>query len=306
MKFGVSIPNYGETANIDNLVEIAKEAEGLGYDSIAVSDHLLMPVGDNTPYRRTFESITTIAYLAAMTRNIRLSISSLILPLRNPRIVAKQLATLDVISGGRILLAIGVGSYEPEYKCMSSNYHDRGKRQNEYIRLIRALWNGEQSYTSEYSQCNFDGVILEPRPIQKDLEIWIAGSSLAAVRRAIMLGDAWYPNALPFDELGELVSQYRTGSGGKDRKIAMNIMIDVTSDKVEFQNAMGYRRQMLSHDMERNKMIINKLEQLGIAHLNLIPNPSAPISIQLQSLQAFSEKLIRSNSEVGRKDDLSY
>jgi probable F420-dependent oxidoreductase len=294
MKFGVCIPNYGDTTKVEDIVETAKMAESLGYSSVALTDHLLRPVDDQSPYTRVFESISTLSYLAALTSKVRLGISCLILPLRNPMIVAKQLATLDVLSNGRVMLAVGIGSVEEEYKIMRSNYHDRGKRQDAYIQLIRSLWRGDTSFSSKYSDYSFEGAILDPAPVQKNLEIWVAGSSKAAVMRAARFGDYWYPNALPAEELKNLIEFLHEVDPGHEskRKIAMNILIDTESDQTEFRTFMGTMRRMLSRNFERNKAIIDELEELGVSYLMLIPNPSAPKEVRLESLREFSTKIM--------------
>ena len=143
MKFGVCIPNFGDSLNVETLRSVVLEAEKLGYDSVWTTDHVLMPKNSGTPYERILDSITTLAYIAAQTRNVKLGISSLIIAMRNPVVVAKQLATVDALSGGRVLLAIGAGWNQREFSSLGSNFHTRGKRIDESIDLIRKLWRGK-------------------------------------------------------------------------------------------------------------------------------------------------------------------
>ena len=107
MKFGVCVPNYGVTSSVESLTAVAVEAELLGYDSVWTTDHLLMPRNSGTPYERIFDSLASLAYLAPQTKKVKLGVSSLIVAMRNPVVVAKQLASIDAFSGGRVLLAIG-------------------------------------------------------------------------------------------------------------------------------------------------------------------------------------------------------
>jgi alkanesulfonate monooxygenase SsuD/methylene tetrahydromethanopterin reductase-like flavin-dependent oxidoreductase (luciferase family) len=139
MKFGVCIPNYGETLTVDALRTVALEAERMGYDSIWTTDHILMPPQSGTPYERVLESVTTLAYLAALTSSAKLGVSSLIMAMREPVTVTKQLATIDVISGGRVMLATSSGWVEKEFKHLGSDLHTRGRRLDESIQLIRAI-----------------------------------------------------------------------------------------------------------------------------------------------------------------------
>src|SRR3989442_15276433 len=148
MKFGICVPNYGESSSPEALRTVALEAEGAGCDSLWTTDHVLMPRNSGTPYERIFDSITTLAYLAPITNRVRLGISSLIIAMRNPVVVAKQLATIDNLAGARIVLAIGAGWNEKEFASLGSNFRNRGRRVDASIRLLRALWRRETSFKS--------------------------------------------------------------------------------------------------------------------------------------------------------------
>src|SRR6266849_334480 len=200
MKFGVCVPNYGESSSTEALRDVALEAERAGCDSLWTTDHILMPKNSGTPYERIFDSITTLAYLAAVTDKVKLGISSLIIPMRNPVLIANQLATVDNISHGRLMLAAGAGWNEKEFAHLGSNFHNRGKRLDASLRLIRALWGGETSFKSRILGLEFSDAVFEPHPIQKRLSIWIGGTSKAAMKRAATLGDAWHPNVQPLDQ----------------------------------------------------------------------------------------------------------
>jgi alkanesulfonate monooxygenase SsuD/methylene tetrahydromethanopterin reductase-like flavin-dependent oxidoreductase (luciferase family) len=139
MKFGLCVPNYGESSSTEALRTVALEAERAGCDSLWTTDHILMARNSGTPYEKIIESITTLSYLAAITSRAKLGISSLITAMRNPVVVAKQLATIDNLSGGRLILATSAGWNEKEFAHLGSNFHNRGKRLDASIRLIRAL-----------------------------------------------------------------------------------------------------------------------------------------------------------------------
>src|SRR5213593_2471418 len=151
MKLGVCVPNYGETCSVEALRTVAAEAEKQGYDSIWCTDHVLMPKNSGTPYEKVFESVTTLAYLAATTNRLRLGISSLITPMRNPVVVAKQLATIDNLSNGRLILATSAGWNETEFSHLGSNFHNRGKRLDGSIQLIKD--HGPERLTSKVAFC---------------------------------------------------------------------------------------------------------------------------------------------------------
>src|SRR5260370_20982815 len=167
MKFGVCVPNYGESSSTEALRTVALEAERAGCDSLWTTDHILMPRNSGPLYETIIDSVTTLSYLTAITSRAKLGISSLITAMRNPVVVSKQLASIDNLSGGRLMLATSAGWNEKEFTHLGSNFHNRGKRLDASIRLIRALWKGETSFKSRIFGVEFNDSIFEPRPIQK-------------------------------------------------------------------------------------------------------------------------------------------
>src|SRR5262245_5927560 len=122
MKFGVCLPNYGETCSPESLRQVALASEETGYDSVWATDHVLLSRNSNTPYERILDSIATLAYIAGVTDKVRLGTSSLITAMRNPVVVAKQLATIDNLSHGRVMLATSAGWNENEFRNLGSNF----------------------------------------------------------------------------------------------------------------------------------------------------------------------------------------
>jgi len=298
LKFGVCIPNYGETFSVESMRTVAVEAERLGYDSIWTTDHILMPTGSGTPYyERILDSITSLAYLAAHTSTVKLGISSLILAMRNPVIVAKQLATIDQLSGGRIMLATSPGWMEEEFIHLGSDFHTRGKRLDESIKLIRKLWS--QSTNIEFEGQTIPNkmshAVFEPKPIQKQLTIWISGNSEAAMRRAIRLGDAWHPNVIPLDMFKQLVADFRKLPGGLDKPICVRIGLNTKVADPLFVGPKGEQRLILSGNMSENTNTISELQNLGISYVLVTSNPNGTTNLgdQLGSLRTISEHFIR-------------
>jgi probable F420-dependent oxidoreductase len=302
MKFGVCIPNYGETASIDGLRTVALEAERMGYDSVWTTDHILMGPHSGTPYERIFESITCLAYLASITSTVKLGISSLIMAMRNPAVVAKQLATIDHFSGGRVILATSAGWNENEFQHLGSNFHDRGRRLDESIKLIRALWNSHPDAKFEGKKIphKFTNPKFEPPPIQPKLIIWIAGNSKAAMRRAATLGDAWHPNVAPLDVFRKLVSEFRSMPEAKDKDICVRIGLNSKAPKSEYVSPQGERRLLLAGSMAENKNTVTELEKLGVTHMLVTPSPDGkiPLPDQVVNLRAISEEFIRKSSYI--------
>ena len=294
MKFGVCVPNYGESSSTEALRNVALEAEQAGCDSLWTTDHILMPKNSGTPYERIFDSITTLAYLAGINKRVKLGISSLIIAMRNPVVVARQLVTLDNLSGGRLMLAIGVGWNEKEFAHLGSNFHSRGKRVDASIRLIRALWRGETSFKSRVLSLDFSDAVFEPRPVQRHLAIWIGGTSKAAMKRAATLGDAWHPNLQPLDQFAKLVADFRESSPeAKTKGICVRIGIDPRAEQSEYKSPQGERRIMLAGNMAQNKQILSRLEELGVSYVVAVPSPDGKASVpnQIDAIKTLSKLL---------------
>ena len=296
MKFGVCIPNYGETSTVDGLRTVALEAEKMGYDSVWTTDHVLMPTQSGTPYERILDSITSLAYLAPLTSIVKLGISSLILAMRNPVVVAKQLASIDNFSGGRIILATSAGWNDREFSHLGSDFHDRGRRLDESIRLIRTLWSDQSpEFEGKRIPHKFRNVVFEPRPVQEKLTIWIGGRSKAAMRRACRLGDAWHPNALPLDTFRELVTDFRNLPGAAEKEICVRIGLNIKASESVYAGPQGERRLLLSGNMADNQRTISDLEELGVTQMVVAPNPDGrvPIANQVKSLRMLADGAIR-------------
>jgi probable F420-dependent oxidoreductase len=297
MKFGVCIPNYGDTLTVEGMRTVALTAEEHGYDSIWTTDHVLMPTQSGTPYERIFESITSLACLASLTSKVKLGVSSLIMAMRNPVVVVKQLATLDQLSGGRVMLATSAGWVEKEFSHLGSNFHDRGKRLDESIKLIRALWNDAPSGKFEGKNIphKFDNVKFEPKPVQRNLTIWVAGNSKAAMKRAVTLGDAWHPNVYPLDKFKELVAEFRKLPGGKEKPICVRIALNTKMKESEYTGPQGDRRLVLSGNMKDNEKTIFELEKLGVSYMIVATNADGkiPVPDQVDSLSALAKAFIK-------------
>ncbi len=281
---------------------VAVEAEKMGYESIWTTDHLLMPIKSGTPYETILESITSLAYLAAHTATVKLGVSSLILAMRNPVVAIKQLASVDQLSGGRVMLATSSGWNEKEFAHLGSDFHTRGKRLDESIKLARKLW-------AEGANVDFQGrniphrirnAVFEPKPTKKHLEIWIAGASKAAMKRAISLGDAWHPNVTPLPTFKELVAQFRNLPGGKEKPIAIRIPVNIKTKDSIFVGPQGDRRLILSGNMTENKGTISELQKLGVSYALVTPSPSGTTTLadQVESLRAISENFIRRSEYI--------
>jgi probable F420-dependent oxidoreductase len=205
MRIGFSLFNNQGIADVQALVGLAVRAEALGFDSVWVHDHVFNVghvrerIGDR-PY---YEPLTLLAYVAARTERVRLGTSVLVLPYHNPIRLAKAAATLDVLSGGRLILGVGVGAIEQEMHAMGTPFKERGAFSDEAIRVMRTLWtDAEPRFEGRYSR--FAGMPFSPKPIQEpSIPLVIGGVSRAAIRRAARLGDGWQPLGLSPEALRE-------------------------------------------------------------------------------------------------------
>lgn len=206
MRFGFGIPNAGAAVNGADIVRYVQRAEALGYESLWTGDHLILPTGGTTQYPYTadgsfplastedfLEPFTLLAYVAAVTKTVKIGTTVIILPYRNPIEQAKMLACLDVLSGGRVICGVGVGWLEKEFDVLRASYEDRGPVSDEYIQIFKMLWTDDQpTFAGRFYA--FDGIAFHPKPLQKPHPpIWVGGHSRAAIRRAVRLGDAWHP-----------------------------------------------------------------------------------------------------------------
>jgi hypothetical protein len=186
-----------------------------------------------------------------------------------------------------VLLAIGAGWNEKEFGYLGSDFHTRGKRVNESIKLIRALWKGDTKF--EGKEINFENVVFEPKPASDHLTIWIGGTSRAAMKRAASLGDAWHPNAAPLEKFRAMVSEFRQVSPNKE--ICIRIGLDTKASQSEYIGPQNDRRILLSRNMSENKELIGEFEKLGVSYAVLIPNALGKLQVdhQLESIRAFAK-----------------
>jgi len=205
MDFGLHLPASSASVTPKDLVRFAQQAEALGFYCVTVADHVIVPKNISVPYPYTvdgkypgtgyhLETLTTMGYLMGATKRIRFATSVMILPYRNPIATAKMLASLDVLSGGRVIVGAGVGWMKEEFENIRTEpFDERGKVTDEYIAAFRELWTSDNpSFDGKY--CRFSDIVFLPKPVQKPtIPIWIGGHSKQAIRRAARLGDGWHP-----------------------------------------------------------------------------------------------------------------
>lgn len=193
MKFGLCLPIRRDTS-VEFNIELAKEAEALGFDSIWVSDHVVVPDGQVGRFSSVFyDPFVLLTAIASETESLKLGTSLIIVPYRNPIVVAKMISTLDVLSEGRVVFGVGPGWLIEEFEALGVNYKDRGKITNEYLKAIIELWEKDDPlFEGEY--VNFSEIKFFPKPFKNRIpEIWVGGNSSKAISRAVELGSGWQP-----------------------------------------------------------------------------------------------------------------
>jgi probable F420-dependent oxidoreductase len=214
MKYGIAIRNMGPQSTRATIIACARTAESLGFDALFVSDHLCIPP-DQTEGSggRYLDVVTTLAFLAGATERIRLGISVLVIPYRPAVLTAKQIATIQELSGERMILGVGVGWMKPEFDALGVDKRRRGAITDETLKVLHHLFAHETApYNGELVR--FPAFVFSPRPARPP--IWIGGNSEAAIARVLEFGDGWHP-MLPADKLKPAVADLNAKLAAKQR-----------------------------------------------------------------------------------------
>ena len=207
MRIGSHLPQFGRVSSPDAITRAAVHAEALGFSDLWVSDHVVHPASQTYPSPYLYDPILTLAWAAAATERIGLGTSVLVAAQHNPLALANALASLDALSGGRLTVAIGVGWSKAEFDALGQSFHDRGRRTDEIIALLRACWNDDPtSFHGNFYA--FDNIRVLPKPAH-DIPIWIGGSSARAYTRGIGLGDGFQLIGVTPDEARTPVRRLR-------------------------------------------------------------------------------------------------
>ncbi len=283
MQFGLGLPNLSYVDPTETLLRLAQAAQDLAFDSIWVSDHVFIPfeLEPNYPYSATgrlgleatdhlFDPLTTLAFLAAKVDAPRLGISVLIIPYRNPIVTAKMLVTLDVLSGGRVILGAGVGWMPEEFAALGVSYENRGGVTEEYIQIFHELCTAEKPFF-QGRHYQLSNIGFYPKPLQKPHPpVWVGGYSQAALRRAVRLGDGWHPSNLEPAALAEKMVTLRRFCDEAGRDPA-SLTISTRVNHVAFGDngdTVGRPTPLsgTAQDMVDN---IQRYEEAGVSHIVL-------------------------------------
>ena len=238
MKLAVEFPSVSYREGSEGVIKMAKGIEDIGFDQLDVFDHVIMGYPTDTrsapiypPQMPVLEALMTLGFVAAATSRIGLGTEVLVLPQRQPVLVAKQISTLDTLSGGRVRLGVGVGWQESEYDALEEPFNTRGKRMDEAIAVLRAYW-GEDKVDLDGEFYSSTAMAMEPKPPQgKKLTIWIGGSVERALRRVGEIGDGWLATAITDPAIAakcrDKIAGYAEAAGRDPGEIGFQMMLDV-------------------------------------------------------------------------------
>jgi len=289
VEFGFSLPGRGPLAGIDVVLKLAEKADALRFDSLFVTDHIVMPASSAKsvyPYTTSgqfpgglaqdyLEPLATLSHLAHATKRAKLGISVLVIPYRNPLLAAKMLATIDVLSKGRVILGAGVGWLREEFEALGAPpFEERGAVTEEYIKLMRAAWTTDP-VSFEGKHYSVRDVHVLPKPVQRGgIPVWIGGHTGAAVRRAGAIGDGWHPIGmrppamLGPEEYSAKVEELRASArrAGRDPKsITLTIRVPMEVRGKNTKAAAG-DRPPFQGTAEEIAADIRRYQALGVSH----------------------------------------
>jgi probable F420-dependent oxidoreductase len=254
LKLGLYGLHRDSNAEPESLTRRARLAEEAGFESLWVGDHIALPflTEDDPPDQPRLEAVTAVTYLAAVTSRVRLAFGLIVLPQRQPVLLAKQLASIDVLSGGRITVGVGVGYMEPELRALGVRPAERGARTDEYLAAMRLLWD-EPMPRFDGRFVAFADVIQRPRPVQRPHPpIVVGGHSPAAYRRAVRSGNGWYGwdltverTAATLAELTETAKRYERPSALGELEITISPPGPVDLDTARRYADIGVHRLTL-------------------------------------------------------------
>ena len=222
MKFGLFGINFGGCANPEVAARVAQAAEAAGFDSVWTGEHVVLPdpqapPSPAPPETQMLDPAAALAFLAGRTKTLRLATGIIILPQRNPLVLAKELASVDVLSGGRLIFGLGAGYLKPEFDALGAPFAERGARTSEAIEVLRTLWTQDTpSFDGRF--WSFSGIQAHPRPVQQPHPpIVVGGHSPPAYRRAVAQGDGWYGFALDLEAAAASLEGLRKAAKNVER-----------------------------------------------------------------------------------------
>jgi probable F420-dependent oxidoreductase len=266
MHIGMFAINSGACADPGTMVDVAQRAEALDYESVWAGEHVVLPSprvppSPLRPETKLVDPLIALSAVASATSRVRLGTGILILPLRNPLVLAKQIASLDTVSHGRFLFGIGVGALQQEFNAVGVPFEDRGRRADDYLEAIRVMWSATDP-THHGPYVDFSGVDAHPRPVQDRVPVIVGGHTEAALRRAVEKGDGWYGFGIDVEAtehylglLAEVQGRYERPPGVGPLEIT--VTPPLRSSERDGYEALGVDRLVYvpSHSLDREGLL---------------------------------------------------
>jgi probable F420-dependent oxidoreductase len=276
MNFGCHLPMFGPIATRDNVLAFARRMEALGYDSLWASDHIVIPhrIESRYPYSDTgqfplppdanfLEPLTALALVAGVTERVKLGTTILVLPHRHPVLAAKCVATLDHLSGGRVILGVGVGWMKEEIELLGAPFDRRGAWSDEAIAIMRGCWR-DQRPRHRGRFFSFDEIGMFPKPARGDIPIWIGGHTPRALRRVVALGDGWHAAFASADALEGGIARLREECDRQKRRFE-DLAVTVRAGLSLRSAALGADRKAMQGSADEVADDVRRYAALGVS-----------------------------------------
>jgi len=314
MKFGFNAPTQGPLSATEQLTRLVTEGEAMGFDYATFSDHVVIPtdIEARYPYSSSgefpagarverHEQLIEMAYVAGKTKKLGLVSSVMVVPHRPAVLTAKMLSTIDVLSGGRLILGIGAGWMKEEFQAIQApDFDQRGKVTDEYIKAFIELWtNPKPRFAGEHVR--FENIVMEPKPVQKPYPpIWVGGESGPALRRTARLGDAWYPIGTNPANLLDSLARFKAQvarlrkmteqAGRKPDAVGLALRCTAFGEQVPAKAGDGERRLFAGKPAEI-AADIKALREAGVGHLDF-GFPVTSVEAMLGEMQKFRNDVL--------------
>jgi probable F420-dependent oxidoreductase len=287
MDYGLCLPNFPAGASAEGIDAAAEVAERLGWSTVWTTDHVLVDRASAADYGRIFDAILTLAWVGARHAKVKLGTSIVVVPQRNAVVLAKELASLDALTGGRVIAGVGIGWNEPEFANlgMADRFRVRGAYLDEAIRLWRHLWSGSgEPFRGRFH--SFDDFSFGPLPVQGErLPIIVGGRSEAALERAGTLGDGYHSSAIGPDAYGRRVASVRAAAARSGRSMWLSARVNV---RLGQQAGSGYA---MRGSPEHVAAEVRAFAELGATHLALAFGKTDPKSV-VAAAEAFARDVV--------------
>jgi probable F420-dependent oxidoreductase len=316
MRLGLFLPVSGRAATRGTLMEAARQAEEWGFDSVWAADRIVIPWQIDTTYpynesasffvppdRPFLEALTTMAFLAGCTERVRLGVSVVVLPYRNPLYWAKVAATIDVLSEGRVVLGVGIGWMREEFDALgfSHTFDKRGVATDEAIKIFRSAWTTNGPVEHHGDAYDFDPVLMWPKPARAGgLPIWIGGHGRRSIRRAAELGDGWQPLRISVEELSHHIAYLREQLARYGRRPEdVTVSLGVSALPPTSQSGAPAEEWELAGDPDACAARLKRYAAAGVEHF-LVNCPRGASTAAMLEAYEFIAREVRPRVEAAR------